>query len=128
MMLADMHVLSLLPACAGLPQPKEGMSLCAFANCGATRVLRLMLWLSEPQLLHLALGCADHCSSTAAGLLPAHACPPKPACPSSGRCSACAGCDSARSFLKSRKITRRCRSQARGLFLFPSEECSNDGM
>lgn len=69
MVLADMHVLSLPSACAGLPQPGEGTSLRAFANRGATRVLRLLLWLSEPRLLNLALGRADHCSSTAAGLL-----------------------------------------------------------
>lgn len=60
---------SLCTSCAGLVQLKEGMSLCAFANHCAARVLRQLLWLSEPQLLNLALGRADHGSSTAVGLL-----------------------------------------------------------
>ena len=100
-----------------------------------SRVLRQpLLWLTESQLLNLAMRRADHRTNTATWLLcgsacrSAHACPPKTACPSSGHCSRCAGRDSARSFLKSKKITQRCRSQAWGLFRCPSEECSNDGM
>lgn len=69
MVLVDMHMISVLPACAGLLQPEEGVSLRAFAEHCASPVLGLLLWLTEPQLLNLALGGADHCSSSATGLL-----------------------------------------------------------
>lgn len=88
----------------------------------------------ESQLLNLAMRCADHCTDIATWLMrgsvcrPAHAFPPRTVWPSSGHCSTCAGRDSSWSFLKNRKITQRCCSQAWGLFRCPSEECSNDGM
>lgn len=63
---------SVLSACVGLVQPEEGMSPRAFANHCAAHVLRQLLWLTEPQLLNLALGCADHLSLTAGQLMPAH--------------------------------------------------------
>lgn len=63
-----MHMVSVLPACVGLVQPEEGLSLRAFSKRCATHVLGLLLWLTEPQLLNLALGRADHCSSAATGL------------------------------------------------------------
>lgn len=114
---------------------RRDVSACFLQTNVQTHALRQpLLWLTESQLLNLAMRRADHRTNTATWLLcssvcrPVHACPTKTACPSSGHCSTCAGHDSAQSFLKSGKITQRHRSQARGLFRCPSEECSNDGM
>lgn len=65
-----MDMVSVVSSCVGLVQPEEGMSPRSFAKHRAARVLRQLLWLTEPQVLNLALGHADHhLSSTAVGLL-----------------------------------------------------------
>lgn len=69
LVLADMHMVPVPSARAGLLQPEEGVSLPAFAKPCASPVLGLLLWMTEPQLLILALGRADHFSGTATGLL-----------------------------------------------------------
>lgn len=129
------HSLRFLYVCRPGAARRRDVSACFLQTVVQPRVLRQpSLWLTESQLLILVMRRADHRTNATPWLLcglacgPAHACPPKTACPSSGHFSTCTGGDSARSFLKSRKITQRRHSQAWGLFRCPWEECSNDGM
>lgn len=107
------HSLSFLCTCRPGAARRRDASACFLQTNVQTHVLRQpLLWLTESQLLNLAMRRADCRANIATWLLcgsacrPAHACPPKTACPSSGRSSTCAGHDSAWSFLKSRKITK----------------------